>query len=607
MKRTTLTALFLALLAAWTASGNATVETPRPGEAVYLLVLGERRTEPDVAVLGGRVLRSWADRRLVAMPPARLGDLQRQHGVAYVQRVSSGQSFDGVPVPAPASARVQAEAGAIVTSAAPAAWSTGIYTYDRSGNIKTMGTDHFGYDSVARIASANVHGQTQSYAYDPYGNLLALGAETIDVDAATNRPAAPQYGYDVMGNMKKDPGARNYHYDALGMVTAIDLPVPSAVPDSRMIYSVDDERIMVSEGSTDRFRLRGLDARVLREWKSIEGGSLEWERDYIYAGGSVIAGEVQVDLTRNGMRHYHTDHLSSTRMVTDGAGELVARHDYLPFGAEMQPTTTEYDNTGKAPRDPLKFTGHERDYFTPADTNGDSIDYMHARYYTPKWGRFLTVDPVVNVKASLPQPQFWNRYTYGGNNPMKLVDKDGRWASIFFTAHQDVIDTTLPFVDEERRSILRDAQVRVDLDQTNQYKHALSLPGQNVDDARAQAQQFVDKSMEAAIGHELKGNRQMAMEHLGAAIHTLQDATSPSHVGFQVYDPAWSESSPQVRAHVMAEIHVPGNSFGSGPSPHDVTFAAWTYFATRVGMPVPITPLSNTVRDPSSHSLIEVP
>ncbi|HEV7767311.1 MAG TPA: RHS repeat-associated core domain-containing protein [Thermoanaerobaculia bacterium] len=40
--------------------------------------------------------------------------------------------------------------------------------------------------------------------------------------------------------------------------------------------------------------------------------------------------------------------------------------------------------------------------------------------------RFLSVDPVMDVKRALPQPQRWNRYTYVLNNPLQYVDPDGR-------------------------------------------------------------------------------------------------------------------------------------------------------------------------------------
>jgi hypothetical protein len=51
---------------------------------------------------------------------------------------------------------------------------------------------------------------------------------------------------------------------------------------------------------------------------------------------------------------------------------------------------------------------------------------MHARYYKPYWGRFLSVDPVLNIKGSLRKPQAWNRYSYVMNNPVRYTDPDGR-------------------------------------------------------------------------------------------------------------------------------------------------------------------------------------
>jgi RHS repeat-associated protein len=65
----------------------------------------------------------------------------------------------------------------------------------------------------------------------------------------------------------------------------------------------------------------------------------------------------------------------------------------------------------------MKFTGHERD-----DVN---LDYMHARYYVPFAGRFLSVDP--GRDWDLREPQSWNMYAYVRNNPVNNTDPDGKW------------------------------------------------------------------------------------------------------------------------------------------------------------------------------------
>jgi RHS repeat-associated protein len=57
-------------------------------------------------------------------------------------------------------------------------------------------------------------------------------------------------------------------------------------------------------------------------------------------------------------------------------------------------------------------------------------DYMHARYYSPNLGRFVSVD---TVGGEVGNSQSWNRYSYTRNNPIKHVDVDGRsiWSKLW--------------------------------------------------------------------------------------------------------------------------------------------------------------------------------
>jgi uncharacterized protein RhaS with RHS repeats len=48
---------------------------------------------------------------------------------------------------------------------------------------------------------------------------------------------------------------------------------------------------------------------------------------------------------------------------------------------------------------------------------------MHARYYSPNLGRFMSVDP---VGGRIGSSQSWNRYSYVENKPTGFVDPDGR-------------------------------------------------------------------------------------------------------------------------------------------------------------------------------------
>jgi len=58
---------------------------------------------------------------------------------------------------------------------------------------------------------------------------------------------------------------------------------------------------------------------------------------------------------------------------------------------------------------------------------------MQARYYDPVLGRFLSNDPVGFVDSGL-NPQMFGRYTYGLNDPVNLIDPDGRAAETLWDA-----------------------------------------------------------------------------------------------------------------------------------------------------------------------------
>ena len=78
------------------------------------------------------------------------------------------------------------------------------------------------------------------------------------------------------------------------------------------------------------------------------------------------------------VEYYHLDAIGNVRAVTNEAGQVVERHDYLPFGEECT-TGACASNPGLDAGQPRKFTGKERDTET-------GLDYFGARYYGSKIG-----------------------------------------------------------------------------------------------------------------------------------------------------------------------------------------------------------------------------
>ncbi|MEA2037862.1 MAG: RHS repeat-associated core domain-containing protein, partial [Nanoarchaeota archaeon] len=126
-------------------------------------------------------------------------------------------------------------------------------------------------------------------------------------------------------------------------------------------------------------------------------------KSYIFAGSKMIATFDE----NNDLTYYHADHLGTPRVLTDEAGDIVARYDNYPFGETLSEISIGNKNN-------YKYNAKELD-----ETN---LHYYGARYYDQEIGRFTQADKDM---GRLPNPQTLNRYTYTANNPLKYIDPDG--------------------------------------------------------------------------------------------------------------------------------------------------------------------------------------
>jgi RHS repeat-associated protein len=426
------------VLAPGAAAGNN--EKPPKGTGKYIMVLRHSSdvslnrnkpeppktiVEPEIAQLGGRILKRDGEMIILFLPLAKAKRLRADANIAYLQRVWMGETGDDLKEPEEEGA---GSSRAVTTDSAESdlTWSSGAFDYDDSGNIKKIGTDAYAYDQVGRIATATVNGMTETYRYDSFGNLVekTMGSNPpglIPVDSGSNRLIGEIY--DAAGNVLTNSRAKpaTYVYDSMGLVVYASGQGLGATQGKRMIYTADDERLRVTTGvNSHRWMLRDLQGRVLREFTGSENWF--WQKDYFYADGRLVAEEREEE--NGGRIHFHTDHLGSARMTTMENRMRLGRHDYLPFGQEQTSMIQEAVNFGQN-ADAMKFTSHERDYFGLSNVeNVDYLDYMHARYYNPMMGRFLSVDPGKDWDPK--QPQSWNMYAYVRNNPIGNADPTGK-------------------------------------------------------------------------------------------------------------------------------------------------------------------------------------
>jgi RHS repeat-associated protein len=279
--------------------------------------------------------------------------------------------------------------------------------------------------------------------------------------------------------------------------------------------------------------------------------------------------------------YYHNDFTGSPLAATDSAGTVLWKETYEPYGSR-------YLNPASGANG-LWYTGKPTE-----DATG--LSDFGARWYNPQVGRFYGTDPKRFTESN---PFSFNRYAYGNNNPYRYLDPNGAWATYI---HTWAIDRALSFLSDADRSILKSQQWTMDWgdgSQSNkvQYKHGLSapmsdLPGVSVretpESAWGRANSYVLGEIGQAKLAESSGNHLGAMEHLGNAIHTMQDPTSPSHRGFQFFD--HREFSLDSLWHVVREAEWPSMRSPEYGAIMSATRRAWDLFRSSESLPQEVIP-----------------
>lgn len=324
-------------------------------------------------------------------------------------------------------------------------WNSGFYKYDAAGDISQIDSDRFTYDEVGRLVKADMpaSGSPEIYSYDRFGNHKPFPDSDVLPDSSTNRLPSGVASYDAAGNVTTftHPRQNNvqyrYEYDPFNLMRHMTAWRGSSQVLGRMfLYDAFDERVAVIDyiGAAPLVRetwsVRDAGNRVIRDMQrsynpdqppaSTRNAPLlgwSWVRDYVFRGSTVVAS---VAPTESGsgevITHIHPDHLGTPRQTSNAAGSANAERVRVlrPFGEEKVPLPDSIR---------LKFTGHERDA-AGGDLRYGDLDYMHARYYNPLLGRFLSIDPGRDIDAL--NPQSWNLYAYVRNSPVGATDPTGR-------------------------------------------------------------------------------------------------------------------------------------------------------------------------------------
>ena len=322
------------------------------------------------------------------------------------------------------------------------------YTYDAAGNVKAIDnrptrsgapardTQCFSYDGLGRLTSAwtpssascgtaksvaGLGGPARywtDYTYDPVGNRTSATEHTAagDQEASYSYPAAGGVRPHAVSKVTEGAKVSSFVYDASGNTitrtvagqTAQTLTwddegelgkvTQSGKSTASFVYTADGERLIRKQDGATTVYLPGGQELTLTA-----AGAKKATRYYSWAGQTVA---VRTGAGFDDVSTLVNDHHGTASVSVTNVSAKVTRRYQSPFG----------EARGTAP---ASWSGDHGFLDKPADSTG--LTAIGARYYDPAIGRFVSVDPVMD----LADPQQWHGYAYAHSSPVTFSDPTG--------------------------------------------------------------------------------------------------------------------------------------------------------------------------------------
>jgi RHS repeat-associated protein len=292
---------------------------------------------------------------------------------------------------------------------------TETYTYDRVGNLTEL-----------KHAAGPAGTFTRTCSYVPGSNRLL----------AHSRPggrSTQPFTYDAGGNTSSLPGLPALTWDhGHRLVRAI----PGGGGTARYTHDAAGarlHRVWRRKGGVTDQRLRLGSYEVFRRFR---GDVLVLERRTVHVedgtGPVALIETLTVDTDDPASdrtprcRYQLADHLGSSMVECDDAGEVIAYEEYHPYGSTA---LWQASGAARVSRRRYRYCGREKDEETGLYHHG-------ARYYACWLGRWLSPDPLLRELNPPPHSptEFRGRpspYAGMGCDPVNRVDPDGRQDTMY--------------------------------------------------------------------------------------------------------------------------------------------------------------------------------
>ncbi|MEV0783269.1 RHS repeat-associated core domain-containing protein [Streptomyces sp. NPDC050423] len=261
-------------------------------------------------------------------------------------------------------------------------WQT--FAYDKLGN-RTKQTEH----STTTGTDA-----TTTYTHPTPGADRPHAVQQATVAGGADNGRTSTFTYDGVGNTTKrtiGTTTQDLDWDAEGHLATLT----QAGRTTSYTYDADGNRIIAknADGSSTLTLPGGNELTVAAD------GTKTGTRYYTHNGETVAMR------TGGTISYLISDHQGTAMSAVTAVTLALTRRKQLPFGQLRTEQSTAFGTRG--------YVGGTND--------PTGLTHLGAREYDPTLGRFLSVDPIIDIN----QPAQMNAYSYAHNNPLTLSDPDG--------------------------------------------------------------------------------------------------------------------------------------------------------------------------------------
>ena len=322
--------------------------------------------------------------------------------------------------------------------AEPSFLSNAKNAFERQGTAKKWREKLSYYVYDENYAHRLVRAGERYYKYDANGNIICEQDGSFDsndddgtyhkIQEESDEVYSTDYGWGLFRDDGTDIKGKHIRYKRMYSWNEKNQLVFSedASHSTSYIYGHDGQRTNKYTRSSETLYFNNM-------WTlHTDAGNNDYGGQYaknVYLGETRIVTKLylkndpRVDAEEVQQYFYHSDHLGSASLISDYKGDEYQRIEYTPYGETWIERT---DNKG-VDYLPYKFTAKELDEET-------GLYYYGARYLDPKYSTWISTDPALGEYMAgssagcggVFNPVNFNLYHYGGNNPVRYVDPNGR-------------------------------------------------------------------------------------------------------------------------------------------------------------------------------------